>query len=83
MMTALSFSINPIELELLVGIAVVLLVVASFLVVSFSAIIGACVPRLLYLAGSYCVNEIRYWRPVSGTGTENESFRIAARKIPT
>jgi len=83
MMTALPFSINPIELEFLVGIALVLLVVASFLVVFFSAIIGACVARLLYLAGSYCVNEIPYWWSVSGAGTENESFRIAARKIPT
>ena len=65
MMIALPLSINPIELQLLVGIAVVLLVVASFLAVFFSAIIGACVARLLYLAGRYCVNEICHWWPVS------------------
>ena len=74
---------NAIELELFFGIAVVLLVVASFLVVFFSAIIGACVARLLYLAGSYCVNEIRHRWPVPSIEIQNESFRVAARKIPT
>ena len=64
MMTALPFPINPIELELLVGVAIVLIIVASFLLLFFSAIIGAGVARLLYIGGSFCARKIRSSWPV-------------------
>ena len=71
MMTALPFSMNPIELELLVGIAIVLIIVASFLLLFFSAIIGAGVARLLSVGGSFCARKIRRSWPVDAARPVN------------
>ena len=74
-----SLSLTAAELEFLVGIAIVLIIVASFLLLFFSALIGAAVARLLYIAGSFSARKIhRSWllgaaRPV------NVVARIAPR----
>jgi hypothetical protein len=51
-------SINTPELELLIGIVGVLIFVASFLALLFSAIFGLGLARLLYVGGRWCVRKI-------------------------
>jgi hypothetical protein len=55
-MTLPSFS--SIELEVLLVIATLLLFMATFVAVLFSAIVGAGLARLLYVAGHWCAKAI-------------------------
>jgi hypothetical protein len=63
--------LNPVELEFLVGIAILLIIVASFLLLFFSAIIGAGVARLLYVGGTFCARKIRRSWPVDAARPVN------------
>jgi hypothetical protein len=79
-MTAMTLplSLNPIEFELLIGIAFVLILVALFLVLLLSAIIGAGIARLLYLVGSCCVRKLRHSWSEGGARTVNVVGRIVS-----
>jgi hypothetical protein len=52
-------SLNPLELELLVGIVGVLIFVALFLALLCSAIFGLGLARLLYVSCGWCVRTIQ------------------------
>jgi hypothetical protein len=60
-------SINTPELELLIGIVGVLIFVASFLALLFSAIFGLGLARLLYVGGRWCVRKIHQTYSLGGT----------------
>ncbi len=60
-------SINTPELELLIGIIGVLIFVASFLALLFSAIFGLGLVRLLYVGGRWCVRKIHQTYSMGGT----------------
>lgn len=74
-----SLPLNPVELAFLLGIAIVLIIVASFLLLLFSAIIGAAVARLLYVGGSFCARKIRRSWPAGAARPMNVVVRIAPR----
>jgi hypothetical protein len=70
-------SSNPLELELLIGVAGVLIFVASFLALLCSAVFGLGLAELLYVGGHWCVRKIQsYLNSLSGTRTIHAIGRI-------
>lgn len=57
-------SLSASEFAVLTGLAVVLILVAAFVALFLSAIIGLGIARLLYVGGSWCVKRIRESGPV-------------------
>ena len=86
-------SLSGSEFAVLTGLAVVLILVAAFVALFLSAIIGLGIARLLYVGGSWCVKRIRESGPaddlertvrnsVSGTRlapVPHSSLRLATR----
>jgi hypothetical protein len=52
-------SLSAAEFALLMGLAIVLILVAAFVALFLSAIIGAGIARLLYVGGNWCVKRVR------------------------
>jgi hypothetical protein len=73
-------SSNPLELELLIGVAGVLIFVASFLALLCSAVFGLGLAQLLYFGGQWCVTKFHQsysLNSLSGTRTIHAIARIA------
>jgi hypothetical protein len=60
---------EPAKLQLLIGTAGVVIFVALFLGILFSAIVGVGVVRLLYLGGRWCTEKIHQLHTVSSART--------------
>ena len=69
---------NPLEFELLIGVAGLLIFVASFLALLCSAIFGLGLAELLYVGGHWCVRKIQSHslNSLSGTRTIHAIVRI-------
>lgn len=51
-------SLSPMELEILIALAALVIFPAAVVVVLFSAIVGAGLSRLLYLGARSCANRV-------------------------
>ena len=85
-------SLSAGEFAALTGLAIVLILVASFVALFLSAIIGAGIARLLYVGGNWCVKRVResYWESdaqsrVNGSinGTRVTSVRHSNLRLET
>ena len=56
----------PAELQLLISVAGMVIFVALFLGILFSAIVGVGVVRLLYVGGRWCTDKIHQSHAVDG-----------------
>ena len=59
-------SLSPIELQLLIIIAAVLIFFGSFLVLVFSVVFGLGLARLLYVGGRWCMGKVHHLHQVGG-----------------
>ena len=69
-------SLNPLEMELLIGIVDVLIFVALFLALLCSAIFGLGLARLLYVCGFRCMRNMHQTYSMGGTRTMDAVDRV-------
>ena len=67
---------SPAELQLLVGMAGVVLFVGLFLAILFLAVVGFGIARLLYIGGRWCTERIRRLHTMNGTSTMHAVVRM-------